>query len=214
MGAPLILDLAKASSDVAVVDGAMFTPAHDRAHGNGSEFLRIQGKSKDGNEAGFNSDAGRTLDDKSGSKTLLLSEFQQVTIKGSTFFEFILNVNEPRGGGKSSIYLTALRIFASNQPAGSSLSGLGDPVYDLDAGGDRSILLDAATNGHGKIDMIVDIPSDAFANKGEKYVTLYSAFSSASGGAETWSALVGEIPEPLFAGASAIVGVLLIRKRK
>jgi len=214
VGAALILDLSKASSDAAAVDGALFTPAHDKAHGNGSEFLRIQGTSGDGKEAGFNSVHGRPLDDKNGSKTILLSQLRPVTIEGRSYFEFILNVSEPQGGGTSSISLDALKIFASDQPAGAALWCLGDPIFDLDAGENRSILMHDQTNGHGKIDMIVDVPSEAFGTNGGDYVTLFSAFSSASGGAESWSALAGPIPEPLLAGAGALVGVFLVRAKR
>jgi hypothetical protein len=200
--AAVVLDLTQAASDPTAVDGAMFGVARGMAQGTGIEFLRVQGTSTEGDEAAFNS--------TSLGKTLLFGQLLQVPIGDASYLQFGLKADEP-SGSKSTILLTALKLFVTNSPAATSISGLGSPVYDLDAGLDRSVLINDSTNGNSKFDLIVNIPAGVFGTNAGKYVTLYSAFGSASGGPEKWSALV--VPEPACAGALAFAALLLTRKR-
>jgi hypothetical protein len=60
-------------------------------------------------------------------------------------------------------------------------------AFDLDAGGNVSVLVNGQLNRRGNsTDMVLLIPDSAFAGGGE-FVYLYSKFSGASGGAESWS---------------------------
>src|SRR5262245_27940112 len=178
-----------------IVDGAIFTLADEQGH-SGLQFLGIQDKNNDGIEEGFNTASGSPLENKSAGKNLMVSDLQPLTAKGGSYFEFLLNTNEPHGGGKGSISLDQLRIFISDQPA--DLSG-GVKAYDLDASSDHSIVFDDQNNGEGKVDLLVDIPLELIQSSGKKFLTLYSLLGEgapASGGPETWSAVTRAIPEP------------------
>src|SRR5262249_48999976 len=68
-------------------------------------------------------------------------------------------------------------------------------VYDMDAGGNKSVIVDSTAAGSGKPDLVVYIPVEDFGNVNPNttYVYLYSAFGyqgdgyAADSGFEEWS---------------------------
>jgi len=205
-----MIDLSSFPLVTAEIHDALLTAAYTSAHGSGTEFLSIKGKPE---EAGYNTGTVLPLDTTS-SKEVLISQLKPITIHGNSYFEFILNVSE-QSGHKASIYLNSLKLFVSDAPAGASLSALGAPVFSLDSGHDRSVLLNKQPNGSEKIDMVFDVPASSVVAHGGKYLTLYSDFTRASGGAEKWSTVVAAVPEPPCAGVvSALAAVLVTRKRR
>jgi hypothetical protein len=196
---PAVLDLtAKDSSGM--INGGLFEQAEFQPAGTGvlDSFVRIQGHNKDGVEQGYNTDFRPVqFDEKTDAphtRSLLLSNVPIVNVDGTDYRQFILDINEPQGGGKSEISLDSLQLFLGDGPAlhdYPTFDGHATLVYDLDSGADHEILLDAATNkgGSGKGDMFAFIPNSDFTG-GNPYVYLYSEFGleqPAEGGFEEWA---------------------------
>jgi len=190
-----LLDLSTAGSQV-TANGAIFKQT--APVNNASTFLSIQ---RNGMESGYNTDARPFQLDQTGGSTvthsLLLSNIPTVTISGTTYREFVLDVNQT--AKKPLIALDELRIFlgSSGSLTGyngktQKLAGL-TAVYNLDAGTDYSVRLNANLNGtSGPGDAFVLIPDSLFS--GATYVYLYSKFGSANNGAESWG--VRPVPPP------------------
>src|ERR1043166_2795326 len=96
---------------------------HPTGTGVIQSFLRVQQK---GAEEGFNTDArpmlcdGRTCDDKTDpnfTRNLLSSAVPVVTINGTKYREFFLDINEPAGGTQNYLTLDQVEIFVSNTPS-------------------------------------------------------------------------------------------------
>ena len=49
--------------------------------------------------------------------------------------------------------------MANPATASDTLASFGAPIYDLDAGGDVSLLFRDNNNGSGKVDLLVDVPA-------------------------------------------------------
>jgi hypothetical protein len=202
-----------ASPSLTVGDAVFLSPS-DTARA-GTALLSVQDKDNDGIEAGFNTSAATPLETKSGAD-LLISNLQTVPFQNANYFQLTLNVDEPQSAEKSSLLLDELKIFATNSPPGAqdSLATLGTPVFDLDSAGDMSLLLDDTTNGQGRIDLVVDLPVATIAGGGGQYLVVYSSFSDASAGPETWAAVVGAVPEPSMLCLAPLAGLVLSRRRK
>src|SRR5690242_916873 len=175
-------------------------------------FLTIQGSPT---EQGYNTDGTPLpLNDQRPAFTnaVALSQLALVHADGTPFHTgdsgpayrmFLLDLNESTN--KSKISLDALQVWQANSGTltdfdppsaqGGSGTGLtadgGHLVYNLDAGGDKTILLDAsftAGSGHGA-DLAVLIPDSSF--DAQQFVYLYSAFGyqpgyTSDGGFEEW----------------------------
>lgn len=167
-------------------------------------FVRVQGAaSGGGSEQGYNTDARPLQFDENKSpqftRSLGANLVPTVTVGGVKYREFLLDINQKSSASKLSI--DDIRIFLGNSPtmtatAAEASSGVHTfagltPVFDLDAGGDRTILLDAGLNsGSGSGDMRLLVPDAAFV--GGSYVYLYSkmgatAGATANGGFEEWA---------------------------
>lgn len=175
---PAIFDLT-ADGSSQIINGAPFGNTSLQSTGNKATFLDLQEtKTSNGIEQGYNTGAPgapqfpTTL---SGS-ALLLANVPRVELDGVIYREVVLDVSQ--AGGK--IILNDLRIFASSS---STLTGYDEttnqlnglpPVYDMDAGGDNSVL--AGGTGTGKADLLVWIPESVFgsADPNSTYVYLYS----------------------------------------
>ncbi len=122
------------------------------------------------------------------------------------YFEFLLDINEPNGGGDQFLSLDELQIYTSAVPGQNTpvVSTLGVLRYDLDAGVDSHIRLDwnSIGSGSGRADMTALIPIDYFEGASARdYLYLYSSFGaegeegegddfrnwSVSGGFEEWA---------------------------
>jgi hypothetical protein len=187
--------------------GGFFQQGDVQPAGTGvfNTFLQIQAQgSKLTLEQGYNTDSRPAqFDEKNDAPhnhALLLGDVPRVEIGGVEYRQFLLDVNEPQGGGASSLLsLDSLRIFQSDD-AGlhdyPTFDGRATQVFDLSASG-TSIMLDASlSHGSGQSDMIANIPDSLF-NKADAYVTLYSQFGAhipARGGFEEWG--VGAVNTP------------------
>jgi hypothetical protein len=124
-------------------------------------------------------------------------------------YQFVLDSAEPRGGSKSLLSLDALQIYISDTGSQNTaiLGDLGTLIYDLDAGEDSTVLMDAAAAsapGNGVSDVLVSIPTSIFAGVSpDDFVILYSRFGdtdSSEGGFEEWSVVIPEARLDIAAG--------------
>jgi hypothetical protein len=166
---------------------------HPTGTGVIDSFLRVQQK---GAEEGFNTAArpmlcdGRTCDDKTDpnfTRNLLSSTVPVVTINGTAYREFFLDINEPAGGGQNYLTLDQVEIYVSNtasltthtsgSPGYGTLTGA-SKVYDMETGSnDNWVNLDylLVGGGSGWGDMVLYVP-DSVAFSTNQYVYLYSEF--------------------------------------
>lgn len=209
-----VLDLTSRGAEVEAASGAIvqqgLLPADsDLARSQEGttldSFLRIDGR---GIEQGYNSDNRRhQFDEDCGTHALTLGQVPVVYVDGVAYREFILTINEHRWGSRLS--LDELRIYLGNSgylsgytPRTLELGGH-NAVFDLDAGGNVSVLLRDRLTHCRRPDMTLLIPDAAFSGASpDTFVSLYSKFgglrhASAGGGDEIWA--VREVPPPLAA---------------
>ncbi len=211
----------------AIINGAILQQYTEGAGGSGNidAFVRIQAF---GVQEGYNTSyrgTGFPEFDENTSLTfthsVLLSAVPTVTNGGTTYREFLLDINQD---GQNLLSLDALEIalHASGNLFGYSTI-FASPIYDLDAGEDNWVVLDYDLNaGSGAGDMLAFIPDnffkDEFGNYLNDYVYLYSRFgenSIADDGFEEWAHGVGGpvIPEPGTILLLGLGGLVLLRKR-
>jgi uncharacterized repeat protein (TIGR01451 family) len=191
-----------------IINDAVFMTGNFQPAGTGNfdTFLRLQ---NNGSEQGYNNDASPQYDEKDAhTHSILLAEVPIVigdgangTIEGLAYREFRLDLSEPNGGIKPYISLDKLQIWQqeagnlTNFTPGTGFAGAHTNylAYDLDAGGDRWIALDAGmSSGSGQSDYRILIPDSFFINDAEhRYVTLFSEFGKqpgweSAGGFEEW----------------------------
>ena len=185
------------------VNAALFRQSDVQPTGTGviSSFLRVQGA---GAESGYNTDA-RPLQfqEKSSPKftrSLHLSDVPVSVVGGVGYRQLLLDINQDSSSPLLS--LDDLKVFVGDRGnlagydgATGTLAGL-NAAYDLDAGGDNTVLMDASLNpGSGSGDLAVLIPDALFGSAaGDPFVYLYSAFgktagATANGGFEEWAVL-------------------------
>ncbi len=223
-----------APSDSGVINGATFAWSNPQPTGTGvfNPFLRLQlTGGPTGSEQGYNTsaDSNNILDNKTPvnwTHDLLISSLQKTT--DGLYYQFTLDINEANGGNKNLLSLDGLRLFSTSTPGQSATGTYGNTappnlagdlkyntgggitgtlLYDIDAGSDNSVLLDANRNGNppgsGVADMIFLVPKaviDNRVNQGETYLILWSRFgttetadalnlsgSTADAGFEEWS---------------------------
>ena len=151
--------------------------------GNYDPFLAIG--DNDGNENGFNTDASGVLNTNA-AKTSSLT-FNQIPIRlinGVQYLEFRLDLNETNENPFTA--LNAMKIYYSSAPATGAdyVSGTQEldadftKVFDLDAGGDKTLLMDAHSSGSGNDDYIFYVPVSLFgaADLSTAYITVYAEF--------------------------------------
>ena len=226
------IDLTGGQTDVASTDGSIWSSNVTQPTGSGlyQPFLRLQASP---NEEGFNTDFNSPfpLDDKpplNFTHSVQWNSLATVTIGGTDYYSFQLDANEQQSGDQSLISLDRLKIYTGTDPALSTLSGLGTPLYDLDGVSDQTIFIDTALKpGSGTDDLTVYIPKSYFAGvSGTDYMYFYSQFGLsdenaglASGATfEEWRALQGStnVPEPntMLLLGSGLLGMAGIRRRK
>ena len=203
------LDLTTAGSSGSI-NGAIFQQTDPQPTGTGviDSFLRLQ---NNGIEQGYNTDARPVqFDEKTDpnfTRSLLLSDVPIVNINGVDYRQFLLDINESNGQGRELLSLDQLQIFQATSPtlnnydtSSGQLVGA-TKIYDLDAGGDNSVLLNYDLNhGSGSGDMFAYIPNSLF-DPSTPYVYLYSRFGedaaaegTADAGFEEWAVLQGQTP--------------------
>ena len=116
---------------------------------------------------GYNTD-GRPLqyDEKSSATfthSLLLSNVPVVDLNGTLYREFLLDINQRNNHPLLSLD-TIRDLPGQCRQSYRSLTGLGTPVYNLDAGKDNWIKMDYSLNaGSGSGDMFAYIPNSLLA---------------------------------------------------
>jgi hypothetical protein len=171
---------------------------------------------------GFNTSALRKSFDASWdprrTHAVKVSDLPSVTAGGVTYRELVLDLKQP--GHSPEVSLDELRLYVSNSPKltgynakAGTLGGL-SPVYDLDAGGDNWVKLNARLNRHnGRGDALVYVPESVLS--GGAYLYLYSklgANSSARCGQVDWGygkkGPLGTPPAPPPADTGSVIGVV------
>jgi hypothetical protein len=220
-------------NETEVLNGAIFQFASPQPTGTGviDPFLRLHGSGNSGIEQGYNTSGRPTafneLTDPNFTKNVLYSDLlkTQITINGSSYFQLLLDVNEP-GGSKSLVSLTELQLYTSRtgSQTTSNVASLGTLRYDLDSNGDNTVVFDAAlNNGSGSGDAFIYIPF--FTAAPSDFVYLYAAFGDAEGDAQAGFeefALVNNVtPVPELSSFFPIIGLMVavgstsyLRKRK
>jgi hypothetical protein len=185
-------------------------------------FVRVQGSAKGGgSEQGYNTTARPLQFDENKSpqftRALTVGEVPVVTVDGVNYREFLLDVNQKASSSKISV--DEVRVFLGDRPdltgydpAAQTLAGK-SAVFDMDAGGDRSVVVDARFNsGSGSGDMTLLVPDSAFAGSAVgTYVYVYSkmgatAGADANGGFEEWAVRTGNPPVAPPSGTGSLSG--------
>jgi hypothetical protein len=122
-------------------------------------------------------------------------------VNGVDYYKLLLDLNESNGGNKSLVSLDEFELYQASSPtlngynATTKFGGSATLVFDLDAGMDRYLKLDADINsgGSGSGDVFTFVPTSLFGNNGD-YLYLFSSFGThfgADGGFEEWAAISG-----------------------
>ena len=181
------------------INGALFQQCDAQPTGTGliNSFVRLQGNSV---ERGYNTDARPLQFNENSSHTftrsLRLADVPVVIVDGVAYRQFLLDINQKASAPLLS--LDELKIFLGDRgnlsgydAATGRLAGL-DATYNLDAGGDYSVLMNYSLNhGSGSGDVTVLIPDRFFAGSSSNpYIYLYSCFgqnAAANSGFEEWA---------------------------
>ncbi|QEL14122.1 SdrD B-like domain-containing protein [Limnoglobus roseus] len=199
-----VLDLTAKGAE-AMAAGAIVRQVDAQPTGTGyiRSFVRVQGAaSSGGSEQGYNTTARPLQFDENSSpqftRGLLLSQVPRVVEGGVAYREFLLDINQKSSASKLSldevrVFVGATDNLSGYNAAAKTLAGMGS-VFDLDAGGDVSVKLDARlNNGSGSGDMVLLVPESKFAGSSpDGFVYLYSKMgglsgASANGGFEEWA---------------------------
>lgn len=213
---PAALDLTSAGS-AGEFNGAVFAQSDARSRGVDT-FLRLNAWHS--TTQGYNTAAPKKQFDASPWQThaLKVSDLPAVTVNGVKYRELVLSVQQPKNS--PNVSLDELKLFVSDnakltgyKAASGTLGGLA-PVYNLDAGGDNWVKLNARlSGGSGRADALVYVPDAALS--GGKYLFLYSKFgvnSSAQCGQVDWGygrcGPLGQPPAPPTQPTATVSGVV------
>ena len=228
-----VLDLGSDGSGT--INGAIFDVNRDRPTGTGvyNPFLTVQAN---GTEQGYNSSTGNfdTKREPQWNHEIRFSDLQATTINGTQYFGFSVDVNEPNSGNLSTISLERLQVFTSatlqnstsTNSNGNFNGSLGTLRYDLDAGGNNSVLYNDKNSGSGSGDIDIYIPVSYFAGTQQNdYVYMYQLWGNADGmtqgGFEETRLIAGITPIPELSSFFPIIGLMaavfatsILRRRK
>lgn len=202
------------------INGALFTVDSTHPAGTGviDPFLTVQNSPW---EQGYNSNT-QNFDTKrvpQWNHEITLGDLRTTTINNIAYFGFIVDVNEPNGGGRNTISLDGLRLFISpTLQHSTSVDGngffngsLGTLVYDLGA---NQVLYDDQHSGSGTADIGIWIPASLFAGHSpSEYVYMYQRWgntdgNSTEGGFEETFRAAGAVPIPELSTFFPLIGLL------
>ena len=212
--AGVVLDLTAPGSS-GYIGGAYFEQVDPQATGSGviDPFVRLS-TNQDVSQ-GYNTDARPLEFDENNSpqftRSLLLDSVPTVDYGGSPYKEFLLDINQKGTAEGRYLSLDAMRIYLAGTGGLAQYPALGTLIYDMDAGGDNWVWLDARLNhGSGAGDMLAYVPESLFNESFGPYVYLYSRFGenyANNAGFEEWAIRTGEAPTQIPApGAVALAG--------
>ena len=130
---------------------------------------------------------------------LQLGELQATMIGNVAYYTFLIDINEPNGGAKSTVSLDAFKIWisptfqssTSTDALGHFNGSLGNLVFDL---GNNSVTYNDQNSGSGSCDIKILVPVSLLANANPTdYIYVYERFSGAQGGFEETSAQTGAL---------------------
>ncbi len=221
------LDLSTTIVSGGTINGALFFNSSVKGFGSGVavDFLTF-GNSGYNTEGAIEFGTGNTHD------AIQRSTMQLVNIGGTLYREFAFDMNEP-GNQNSLLSLDTVEIYISNvgNLTGYNFAGAAQLVYDMDAGEDSWIKLDATLlggPGSGSSDLLMYIPDSVFAGSAygdDPFVYLYSETGGQGGalanhaGDEAWVYLSSTttavpIPAAVWLFASGLVGLVTLSRRK
>jgi hypothetical protein len=180
------------------VGGVLFSQG-DTGTGSLSPFLALRSHGHASVEQGYNTDA-RPLQfdeerDRSETHSLKILDVPVVSHNGVVYREFVLDIDQNHAQPFLSLDELRLYVGTSAKLSGYNasthqLAGL-NPLYDLDAGGNVTVKLNAHIRGREGGEVTVDVPDALFAGmSGSSYISLFSRFGAtfgANGGSEEWS---------------------------
>ena len=114
-------------------------------------------------------------------RSIKVGDVPEVSVGGVLYRQFLLDINQEGlfpllSFDRFRLYVGATHDATGYDPATKQLAGL-DAAYDLDAGGDNWVPLNARLNsGSGSGDMTVLIPATLLGSDPNQYIYLYSAF--------------------------------------
>ncbi|MCI0703859.1 MAG: hypothetical protein L0241_22595 [Planctomycetia bacterium] len=202
-----VYDLTTSGAQVAT-GGFIASQVNTRPVAEFTEFVRIQGLLT---EQGYNTTASQYQFNESSSgdfsRALTLGQVPTVMVDGTAYREFVLNANQlfltPRlSVDQVRIFLAGSSNLTGYNTSTGTLAG-NNPVFDLDANGDVSLIVRAQqVNGRfGTMTLLVQDAAFAGASD-DTFVYLYSKMGErlgalASGGAESWAVHPSsELPPP------------------
>jgi hypothetical protein len=208
--AATVLDLTAANlSGQVTVGDTIFERTDIQPTGTGviDSFVRIQPTGNADTGEGYNTDYRPLQYDENYSpiftRSLPLSALSTTTINGTTYYRFLLDINEPNDKSDGLISLDQVELYLGNAPdlhnyvPGSGFGADATSVYNMDAISDVSILLDASlNNGSGSGDMWMYVPTADFTGPNQ-YVYLFSHFGDVdgmAGGFEEWASVLDPVP--------------------
>src|SRR5205823_554914 len=129
-----------------------------------------------------NTDGAVEFDTKAGAWThaLLLSDIPIVQLGGTAYRQFLLDINQDKGGTHELLSLGAIKIYQNNSNTLTNYDGnpaaFGPVLWSLDGGGmNATIGMNFLLNpGSGAGDMFAFIPNSIFNN--QSYVYMYNEF--------------------------------------
>jgi hypothetical protein len=196
------LDLTTQGSS-GTINGVLFQQAAQQPAGTGNidSFVRLKAAGHGTIEQGYNTDARPLQFDEmkcaNYTRSIQLSDLPVVEVNGVKYVQFLLDINQT--GSTPLLSLDQLRIYLGNagnltgyDPNTKQLAGL-NPIYDMDAGTDNTVLLNYNLNhgGSGIGDMYMLVPVSLFDGvSGNPYVYIYSRIgdtAAANSGFEEWA---------------------------